>query len=137
MGIYRIERLNEQLREEIARMILRSEIKDPRVSVHLSINRVEVTKDLSYAKIYVSSFLPDGQIKKGVEGLNSAAGYIQSVIAGKLRIRKFPKFSFFVDTGMKDGFKMIQKLNKLESESKSIESEKLEKTKSDLENQSE
>ena len=121
MGQYRIQRLNDQLRDEISQLILRGEVKDPRVSNFLSINRVEVTNDLSYAKVYVSSFLPDNQVKKGVDGLNAAAGFIQREIAKKLRIRQFPKLQFLVDAGMKAGFDMVQKLNELEREEKSTE----------------
>ena len=124
MGQYRIQRLNDQLRDEISQLILRGEVKDPRVSNFLSINRVEVTNDLSYAKVYVSSFLPDNQIKKGVDGLNAAAGFIQREIAKKLRIRQFPKLQFLVDAGMKAGFDMVQKLNELEREEKAINEEK-------------
>ncbi len=124
MGQYRIQRLNDQLRDEISQLILRGDVKDPRVSTFLSINRVEVTSDLSYAKVYVSSFLPDGQVKKGVDGLNAAAGFIQREIAKKLRIRQFPKLQFHVDSGMKAGFNMVQKLNELEKESKAIEEKK-------------
>ena len=123
MGQYRIQRLNDQLRDEISQLILRGEVKDPRVSTFLSINRVEVTTDLGYAKVYVSSFLPDNQVGKGVDGLNAAAGFIQREIAKKLRIRQFPKLQFHVDAGMKAGFEMVQKLNELEKESKAAESE--------------
>lgn len=118
MGQYRIQRLNDQLRDEISDLILKGEVKDPRVSNFLSINRVEVTTDLGYAKVYVSSFLPDNQVEKGVNGLNAAAGFIQREIAKKLRIRQFPKLQFLVDSGMKEGFTMVQKLNQLEKESK-------------------
>ena len=118
MGQYRIQRLNDQLRDEISNLILKGEVKDPRVSTFLSINRVEVTTDLGYAKVYVSSFLPDNQVEKGVNGLNAAAGFIQREIAKKLRIRQFPKLQFLVDSGMKEGFTMVQKLNQLEKESK-------------------
>ena len=86
MGQYRLQRLNDQLRDEISQLILRGEVKDYRVSTFLSINRVEVTSDLGYAKVYVSSFLTDNQVKRGVAGLNSAAGFIQSSIAKKMRI---------------------------------------------------
>ena len=120
MGQYRIQRLNDQLRDEISNLILKGEVKDPRVSNFLSINRVEVTTDLGYAKVYVSSFLPDNQVEKGVNGLNAAAGFIQREIAKKLRIRQFPKLQFLVDSGMKEGFTMVQKLNQLEKESKEI-----------------
>ena len=125
MGQYRIQRLNDQLRDEISQLILRGEVKDPRVSTFLSINRVEVTSDLSYAKVYVSSFLPDNQVGKGVDGLNAAAGFIQREIAKKLRIRQFPKLQFHVDAGMKAGFDMVQKLNELEKAEKANEAEKV------------
>ena len=118
MGQYRIQRLNDQLRDEISSLILRGDVKDPRVSTFLSINRVEVTSDLGYAKVYVSSFLPDKQVEKGVDGLNAAAGFIQREIARKLRLRQFPKLQFLVDAGMKAGFDMVQKLNELEREEK-------------------
>ena len=144
MGQYRMERLNVLLRDEISNLILRGEIRDPRVTGRkggaaartelapfLSINRVEVSQDLSYAKIYVSSFASDAMLEKGVDGLNNAAGFIQSTIAKKLRIRKFPKFTFVVDSGMKDGFRMIQKLNALEEESKAFEESESENETSD------
>lgn len=118
MGQYRLQRLNDQLRDEISKLILHGDVKDPRVSTFLSINRVEVTSDLSYAKVFVSSFLPDNQLKKGVNGLNAAGGFIQREIAKKLRIRQFPKLQFVVDTGMKEGFAMVKKLNELEKEEK-------------------
>jgi len=124
MGQYRLQRLNDQLRDEISQLILRGEVKDPRVSTFLSINRVEITNDLAYAKVYVSSFLPDGELKHGVAGLNAAAGFIQREIAKKLQIRKFPKLQFIIDSGMKEGFKMVQKLNALEKESAEIEAAK-------------
>lgn len=97
-------------------LIAKEQVKDPRVSTHLCVNRVEVARDLAYATVYVSSFLSDGQLKVGVDGLNSAAGFIQSSIAKKLTIRKFPKLTFVVDTGMKEGFYMVEKLNRLEKQ---------------------
>ena len=115
-----MQRLDAQLREEISSLLLRGEIKDPRVSNFLSINRVAVSSDLSYAKVYVSTFLSDAQLEKGVDGLNNAAGFIQSSIAKKLRIRKFPKFTFVVDNGMKEGFHMVQRLTELEKESEAV-----------------
>lgn len=117
MGQYRIQRLNDQLRDEISQLIMKGEVKDPRVNTFLSINRVEVTNDLSYAKAYVSTFLTDNQLRVGVDGLNAAAGFIQREIAKKLRIRQFPKLQFVVDSGMKKGFEMVQKLNELEKQS--------------------
>ena len=55
MGEYRLLRLGEQIRGEIANLILRGEIKDPRVNQSLTINRVEVVSDLAYAKVFATS----------------------------------------------------------------------------------
>lgn len=118
MAKYRIERLNAQLQREIADLILRGHVKDPRVSQFVSINRVEVTKDLSFAKVYVSSFLNDSQVEKAVEGLNNAKGFIQSTIAKKMRLRLFPKLTFIADKSVHEGFKMVETLNALEQQSK-------------------
>ena len=121
MGQYRLLRLGEQIRQEISTMILRHEIKDPRVSEFLDINRVEVAGDLAYAKVYVSSFMDDASVRRGVAGLQSAAGFIQSVLAKKITTYRFPKFTFIADFSMKDGYRMVQKLNELEKESASSE----------------
>ena len=126
MGQYRIQRLNDQLRDEISRLILRGDVKDPRVNTFLNVNRVEVTSDLAYAKVYISTFLTEKQLVQGVNGLNAAAGYIQREIASKLRIRQFPKLQFVVDSGMKQGFEMVQMLNQLEKDSADIEASKKE-----------
>lgn len=119
MGQYRMLQLGEQIREEISELIMKQKVKDPRVSTFLSINRVEVARDLAYATVYVSSFLNESQIKKGVEGLNSAAGFIQSSIAKKLSIYRFPKLAFVADDSIKEGFEMVNKLNRLEEAEKS------------------
>ena len=116
MGQYRLQRLGEQLREEIATMLMTGQIKDPRVSGFLSINRVEVAGDLAYAKVYVSSFMDDNSVKLGVKGLQNAAGYIQSTIAKKRSIYKFPKLTFIADFSMKEGYKMVQTLKELEKQ---------------------
>ena len=120
MGEFRLAKLGEQIRGEISNLICTQKVKDPRVSTFLTINRVEIAADLAYAKVYVSSFLPEGQIEKGVAGLNSAAGFIQSSIAKKLTIRKFPKLTFIADNSIKEGFEMVNRLNQLEAQEDEI-----------------
>ncbi|MBR4011382.1 MAG: 30S ribosome-binding factor RbfA [Spirochaetaceae bacterium] len=114
MSEFRLTRLGEQVREEISQMILRQQIKDPRVSTFLSINRVEITSDLSYGKVYVSSFMSHKETLKGVKGLESAAGFIQTKLSKKLRLRQFPKLTFIMDSSIEEGFAMVQKLTEQE-----------------------
>lgn len=123
MSSFRMVRLGEQIRQEISGLLLSGKIKDPRVSTFLSVNRVEVTADLSYAKVWVSSFQTDKSIEKGVKGLNSAAGFIQTALSKKLRLRQFPKLNFIADASIKEGMEMLQTLNALEQSSQSEQSE--------------
>ena len=132
MGQFRLLRLGEQLRKEISSMLMKHEIKDPRVNEFLSINKVEVSGDLAFAKVYVSSFLDDASVERGVQGLQSAAGFIQSTIARKVSIYRFPKFTFVADYSMKEGYKMVQKLNELEKETLEWEKNKPQKQENDL-----
>ena len=114
MSEFRLTRLGEQVREEISQMILRQQIKDPRVSTFLSIIRVEITSDLSYGKVYVSSFMSHKETLKGVKGLESAAGFIQTKLSKKLRLRQFPKLTFIMDSSIEEGFEMVRKLKEQE-----------------------
>ncbi len=115
MSEFRLGRLGEQIREEIAAMILSGKIKDPRVSTFLNVNRVEVSGDLSYAKVYVSSFMSPRETEKGIKGLESAAGFIQTMLSKKLTLRQFPKLRFIMDNSIKEGFEMVKKLEDLQS----------------------
>lgn len=115
MSEFRLTRLGEQVREEISQMILRQQIKDPRVSTFLSINRVEITSDLSYGKVYVSSFMSHKETLKGVKGLESAAGFIQTKLSKKLRLRQFPRLTFIMDSSIEEGFAMVKKLTEQEN----------------------
>lgn len=131
MGSFRLVRLGEQIREEISKMILSGQIKDPRVSTFLSINRVDVSGDLGYAKVYVSSFMSGKETEKGVRGLQNAAGFIQSTIGRKLTIRQFPKLTFIADSSIKEGFEMVRKLNQLEAEEAALEASRGDSVSSD------
>ena len=124
MGEFRLDRLGEQIREEIAAMILGGRIKDPRVSTFLSINRVDVSGDLGFAKVYVSSFMSPQETKQGVRGLESAAGFIQSTLSKKLRLRQFPHLSFIFDESIREGFEMVHKIENLDIKPEALDSDK-------------
>ena len=119
MSEFRLDKLAEQIREEISRLIFSGKIKDPRVSNFLSINRVEVSGDLAYAKVYVSSFMDAHKTKQGVRGLENAAGFIRTSLATKLHIHQCPQFTFIYDESIEEGFNMVKKLEALEAASDS------------------
>ncbi len=113
MGEHRLDRLGEQIREEVSAMILGGKIKDPRVSSFLTITHVDVSRDLSHARVFVSSFMDAGATRKGVNGLQSASGFIQSVLGKKLRLRQFPHLTFIFDDSIRTGFEMVHKIDDL------------------------
>jgi ribosome-binding factor A len=49
----------------------------------------------------------------GVEGLQSAAGFIQSQLAKMMRIRQTPRLRFHEDQGIREGFELVQKIEGL------------------------
>jgi len=55
MAKYRSGRINEEIRKEISD-IIRNQVRDPRLTAMVSVTRVDVTKDLRYAKVYISIF---------------------------------------------------------------------------------
>ena len=114
MSEHRIERLQEQVREEIARLISSHRIKDKRVDTSLCINRVVISADLAYAKVYVSSFMDEHTTKQGVAGLEHAKGFIRTSLAKVLRIRKTPELSFIYDRSIKEGQDIIKLIDSLD-----------------------
>jgi len=113
MAKFRKERLGQLIQEIIGALIVEGKIKDPRVSPFISITRVTVSGDLSYADVYVSNVNETANITFNVEGLKSAAGFIQSQLNNVLRIRKIPRLRFYADSSVKDSFNLVQKIEKL------------------------
>lgn len=113
MSELRVTRVQDQLQREISELILSGDIKDPRVNSFLSVTRVSVTNDLSQAKVYVSTFEDEKALKRGVDGLNSAAPYMQGLIGRKLRMRVSVKLAFVADEGIRKGFELTQKMKDL------------------------
>lgn len=113
MPDYRGERLGKLMSEKIGALIVEGKIKDPRVDSFLSVTRADVSNDLSYADIYVSSFKSENGLLSGVAGLQSAAGFIQSKLAAILRIRHTPRLRFHADFGPRESFALNQKIDEL------------------------
>jgi ribosome-binding factor A len=116
MSVFRTERLGQSIQEKIGSLIVEGKIKDNRVTSFLSITKVNVSNDLSFADVHVSD-IRGKNMERGVEGLQSAAGFIQSQLGATMHIRKIPRLRFHADTSIGDGFDMIKKIDKLIKES--------------------
>jgi ribosome-binding factor A len=120
---FRTERVGRLIQEKIGALIVEGRIKDPRVHPLLSITRVSVSRDLAWVEVYVSNGALSGEslepgsvtggLKRGVEGLQSASGFIQAQLAGLMRIRKTPRLRFREDQSIRDGFQLVKKIEAL------------------------
>lgn len=95
----RPDQVAETLRQVIADALLRSEVRDPRVGF-VTITSVEVTSDLSHARIRVQVPGEPAEKERALEGLHSAAGFLRSRAARALTTRIVPELHFELDRGL-------------------------------------
>ncbi len=114
MAFNRVERIREEIKRELSSVI--RTIKDPRMSAMTSIVAADVTKDLKYAKVYVSVLGTDEDKKNTMEALKSATGYIKREIGSRLDLRCVPHPTFVLDTSIDYGMHINDLLHKIKSE---------------------
>ncbi|MBD1581458.1 30S ribosome-binding factor RbfA [Pseudoalteromonas sp. S16_S37] len=102
----RTDRVAQQIQKEIA-VILQREIKDPRLGF-VTVSAVEVSRDLSYAKIFITvlNTTDEDKTKQSVAILNDATGYIRSVLGKRIRARIMPELRFVVDNSLLEGMRI-------------------------------
>jgi ribosome-binding factor A len=101
-------RLGDLLQRELSKLI-RDECKDPRLGM-VTISGVEVTDDLSFARIYVT-VMEDDKVKGSVEALNNAAGFFRTHLSKHLSLRVVPKIRFIYDPSLVIGSRMDKLLS--------------------------
>lgn len=117
MASRRLERVAEQLRAEIAR-VLREEVSDPRVGL-VTILRVDVSPDLRNALVFWSRIETPGApaLAAVVEGLESAAPFVRRRLAHDLPLKRMPELRFRHDPGIELGDRTLSLLRELRDES--------------------
>lgn len=108
---YRSDRTAEDIKREITALV--RELKDPRVTASmLTVVRVEVAHDLSFAKAYISSLGGIEEAKEACKALNgNAKGYMRKEIGLRLSLRKTPDLRFIPDDSIEKGIELFAKLN--------------------------
>ena len=95
MAGFRINRITSDIRIALSELL--REVKDPRVSKLLSIVKVDVSGDLSYATIYVSAIEGYEATVSSVKALKSASGFLRRELGARLSLRKIPELRFVAD----------------------------------------
>ena len=115
MPSHRIERVNTQIKREISELI-QQHLRDPRLTEFVAVTEVATSPDLKYAKVYISSM--GGQQEEGqvLSALNSAAGFLRSSLAKRMKMRYTPELHFLWDNSIEHGDKVLRLLDQVSKE---------------------
>lgn len=101
----RTRRIAQQLQQELAQ-VLQRDMKDPRIGF-VTVNDVDVSRDLSYAKVFVTFFEEDKEVvQEKLNALITAAPYIRTLVAGRMKLRVMPELRFIYDSSLVEGMRM-------------------------------
>ncbi len=98
----RIDRISSEMQKVISE-IIREDIKDPRVPLMTSVVSANVTRDLKYAKIYISVLGTEAEKKSAMAALKNSAGFIRHQVADKMELRCTPELTFILDESIERG----------------------------------
>lgn len=96
MARLRVEKVQEAIKHELSNMLL-LDVKDPRIEF-VTVTDVELTDDMSQAKVYVSMYGPKDKQPEVWKGLQKALGYMRTEIAKRIRLRFTPELILVKDT---------------------------------------
>ena len=105
------ERVNHTIQRELG--VLIEGLSDPRLSKVISVTAVEVNRDLSVAKVYVSVLGTDMDRSDAIDGLRSAANRLRMEVSNRIVIRTMPKLSFFSDDTLQTGADIDQLIDRV------------------------
>lgn len=111
---YRVERINETIKEILSELLLRA-IKDPRVGM-VTITAVRVSSDLSSAKVHYSVMGDEVEKAETEKGMRSAKNFMRTAVANQLKLRSAPELIFVYDDSLDKSFAIEEALKKTKSE---------------------
>jgi ribosome-binding factor A len=109
----RRERLASLIEQIVSELLLR-EMRDPRIASLTSITAVEVSADVSQARIHVSVMGTEEERRETMGALRRATGFVRSKLGEELTIRHVPEVSFHLDTSLERGDRVLALLNTLQ-----------------------
>lgn len=122
MARLRVEKVQEAIQQEISKMLL-MDVKDPRIQF-VTVTGVELTDDMSYAKIYVSLYGPKDKQEETWKALQKSLGFMRTEIAKRIRLRFAPTLILQKDTSMEYSAHIESILQKIKQEEKPAEETK-------------
>ena len=112
---YRIAKVSSLLKREIT-LILQNDLENDLLrSNFINISKIELTRDLQFCKIYVTSTVEEGLRKDIVDNLNLAKNYIRHILGKRIEIRRVPEITFKDDKVLGKGFSVLKLLEELKN----------------------
>jgi len=102
----RNQRLGAQILRTLSEL-LRFETKDPRLQ-GVSLTSVDLSRDLSIARVYFSLINPDDSAEAALEGLKKASGFLRGKLGGALKVRHIPELRFIHDDSAEQSVKISE-----------------------------
>ena len=116
-------RVNGEVQKELS-VIIRDEIKDPRISPWTSVVDVQVAPDLKTCKVWISVLGSEEDRDNTAKGLKSAAPYIRRELAHRLNLRNTPEINFVMDQSIEYGVNMTHKIDEVIAKDESAAKER-------------
>ncbi len=111
----RPERVAEQIRMDVAQ-ILQNDMKDPRLAL-VTCTRVDLTRDLRYAKIYVSVLAEGSEQEQTLKALEGATRYVRRRLTERIGLRVSPEIRFIFDPSVEYGIRLEELIEKTKEQS--------------------
>jgi ribosome-binding factor A len=118
MPKFRVGRVGEQIKKEISQLI-QTEMKDPRIGF-ITVTGVDVTGDLSQARIYLSILGSEEQKEASLHGIARAKGFLRSELGRRMRLRHTPEIEFRFDSSIEYGSHIESLLQQINRESREV-----------------
>ena len=112
MAGFKINRVTSDIKLALSDIL--RDVKDPRVSKLLSIVKLDVSGDMSYATVYVSAIEGREKTLESVKALKNAAGYIRRELGARLSLRKVPELRFIADESIEISANISRIVNSFE-----------------------
>lgn len=118
MAKQRTDRLNSLLKEVISDVI-RKDVRNPHVNELITVTRVDITKDLHYAKVFISVIGNETAKAETLKALQTAAGFIAVIASKKVVMRYFPELTFKLDDSVDKHMRIEKILGEISDERES------------------
>lgn len=122
MAGFKLNRVTSDIKICLSELL--REVKDPRVSKLISIVKIDVSGDMSYASVYVSAIEGSEKTKESVKALNkSASGFLRRELGARMKLRKVPELKFIADDSIEKSSEIISVINSFKNDKSKKEGE--------------